>query len=88
MTWGLARYVASRVALAFSRPARERTAPPIGLHGRVQNTGPKSRANGANTPGNTYDLTARAIRLHNRHKGRAKRYLDVHRTLSKGSYSK
>lgn len=86
--WGLAKFVARRVALAFSRPASVKTGPLIGSLGHVQITAPMLSKNGENTRINTLDLTARAIRLNNRHKGRARRYLDIHQALSKWSCSK
>jgi len=84
------KYAARRVATASSRPAPERTEPPIGSLGLAQSTGPKSSASGSATyRQKRADLIeAKAKRkAGNTDKATAKRYREVHRILAKGRCS-
>jgi len=78
------------VAMASSRPDREKIEPPIGSLGPAQNTAPKSRNNGSATYRQTRAdlIEARAKRkAGNTDKATAKRYRDVHRIFAKGRFS-
>ena len=81
MIWGRAKYVGSRVAMAFLNRGRTANADKAGGHGPVFSTVRKSKPAGAHTP----DLTARALRLHNRNRAAARQYLRTHAALSKGN---
>ena len=79
MTWGRAKFAVNRVAMAFLSRGRAANAAQDGEHGPVFSTVRKSNANGKSTP----DLTARALRLHNRNRAAARRYLATHAALSR-----
>ena len=80
MIWGRAKFAVNRVAMAFRNRGRAANGAQDGGHGPVFSTVRKSNANGKSTP----DLTARALRLHNRNREAARRYLRAHAALSRG----
>ena len=80
MIWGRAKFAVNRVASAFLSRGRAANGAQAGAHGPVFSTVRKSNANGKSTP----DLTARALRLHNRNREAARRYLRAHAALSRG----
>ena len=79
MIWGRAKFAMHRVASAFRSRGRAANAAQDGEHGPVFSTVRKSSANGKSTP----DLKARALRLHNRNREAARRYLRAHAALSR-----
>jgi hypothetical protein len=83
MTWGHASDAGNRARGAFRSLARFLSASDGDTDGPAQITAPKSRTNGARH----FDLTARAMSLHNRNRAAAKRYLETHDRLRREVYS-
>ena len=80
LTWGRVASVLRRALSALASRGRARTAASMATSGHVSTTAPTSSDSGRPR----LDLTARALRLHNRCPKAAARYLAVHKALSRG----
>ena len=79
---GVARFAAILGLSASSRPARAQSGESTGSRGPAPSTEPRSRRDGGRI--SEADLMARAMRLNNRDREAAQRYVERHMNLIRG----